>query len=333
MIPLLIGAYMKILDRKPEVLILTGLPASGKSTAAREWVAEDPDSRRRLNWDDLRLEMFGPTWKWNRADEAKMKEASFELAHAYLASGLSVVIDNTNLTQAARAKWETLAKAYGITPEVHEISTPIETCIARDRQRGAARVGRAVIERMALFYGFIDWSQVPGRFVIVDVDGTLANLSHRRGHVVPIFHHKEGCLVPDPKHGRCEGCGAKGEKDWAAFFAKAPADTPIKPIFDLVRTLSREYTILVVSGRGTDIGIQTEDWLDQHWPNVGSLPRYRHLFMRQGGDYRPDFQVKGEIADLLPLDRVAYVIDDRDQVVQMWRDRGLTCLQVAKGDF
>ena len=27
------------------------------------------------------------------------------------------------------------------------------------------------------------------------------------------------------------------------------------------------------------------------------------------------------------------VLDDRNQVVKMWRENGLTCLQVAEGDF
>jgi hypothetical protein len=56
---------------------------------------------------------------------------------------------------------------------------------------------------------------------------------------------------------------------------------------------------------------------------------YRHLFMRRAGDSRPDQVIKREILDLIPKDRVAYVLDDRQQVVDMWRAQGLTCLQVA----
>lgn len=35
----------------------------------------------------------------------------------------------------------------------------------------------------------------------------------------------------------------------------------------------------------------------------------------------------------LPRERIAMVFDDRDKVVAMWRRQGLTCLQVAPGDF
>jgi hypothetical protein len=30
---------------------------------------------------------------------------------------------------------------------------------------------------------------------------------------------------------------------------------------------------------------------------------------------------------------IEYILDDRNQVVEMWRNMGLTCLQVADGDF
>ena len=55
--------------------------------------------------------------------------------------------------------------------------------------------------------------------------------------------------------------------------------------------------------------------------------------MRNSGDRRPDVEVKQEILDYLPKDRIRCVLDDRDQVVDMWRKNGLTCLQVAEGTF
>jgi hypothetical protein len=58
------------------------------------------------------------------------------------------------------------------------------------------------------------------------------------------------------------------------------------------------------------------------------------LYMRQDGDFRRDDIVKQEILDkYIDKDRVLFVLDDRDQVVDMWRRNGLTCFQVAEGDF
>jgi hypothetical protein len=57
--------------------------------------------------------------------------------------------------------------------------------------------------------------------------------------------------------------------------------------------------------------------------------------MRKSGDLRKDSIVKQEIYEQFILNQynTAFVLDDRDQVVRVWRDLGLTCLQVVYGDF
>jgi len=64
-------------------------------------------------------------------------------------------------------------------------------------------------------------------------------------------------------------------------------------------------------------------------------PRADALLMRAAGDSRRDSIVKREIFDARIRDvwQVKGVLDDRDQVVRMWRALGLTCVQVAPGDF
>jgi hypothetical protein len=104
-------------------------------------------------------------------------------------------------------------------------------------------------------------------------------------------------------------------------------DEPIKAVVDLVRMLARTHHILVVSGRPMDLcGLATEDWLLKH-----NVP-FVHLFMRDNGDGREDTIVKKEIAELLPLERVDYVIDDRPSVLRMWRELGLFTLAVGNGE-
>lgn len=292
----------------PEIRILTGLPGSGKSREAEEWVKRQPDKRVRVNYDDLRLEMFGKGWRFNRTDEDKMKSKAMETADTALQLGMSVVVDNTNLSKKARQPWVDLAAKHSAHLEIDEIDTDVWTCIERDRYR-KARVGRAVIERMALFNGLIDFSDPKtypyDAFVICDLDGTLCNITHRR-------HFVQG-----------------EKKDWKSFFANVSGDTLNEGVADLLELFADDgYGILLVSGRPiTPCGIPTEDWLKKH------AIRYDHLFMREGGDSRSDVIVKQEILDLLPKDRVDFVLDDRDSVVEMWRKNGLLTLQVAKGDF
>lgn len=339
---------------KGKMILLVGLPASGKSTWAHERMNTwDAVGRYRVNWDELRIELGFLTF--NRTQEEIMKRESFLRVMSALDNGVQeIIVDNTNLTESARGRWKFLAEQNDLKYE--EIWFPItagknganvELCIRRDAQReGKAQVGRAVIERMALFAGLIDipvsLSRGTRNLVILDIDGTVANLERRR----EILRSKCAvCLgqgfIPDDdsalagSDSPCGACGGKGfkKKDWYTFYSRVSQDTPISPIIDLARILRNAcYRILVVSGRpiswgDLEIGKETVKWLAEN--NV----IYDHIFMRNSGDGREDTIVKQEILDKLPKDRIAYVLDDRDSVVKMWRDNGLTCLQVASGNF
>jgi hypothetical protein len=109
-------------------------------------------------------------------------------------------------------------------------------------------------------------------------------------------------------------------------------DLPNLPVIAVVQALYWDnYDIIFVSGRSEECRGLTEQWLSKHFG-----PGYKHeLHMRPEGDFRPDEIVKAEIfdRDIAPYANVRGVIDDRAKVVKMWRDKGLTCLQVAEGAF
>lgn len=368
-----------------ELMILSGLPASGKSTVAREWVEADPTNRTRLNYDDLRIELYGPDWKFNYNEEWAMQTEARKRVWKWLQSGLSVVIDNTNLNSKARDRWAQIGHENGAIVTFNSIDTPAHICVERDRNRPAkattitatypwcskcnigyildkilpredcavchgelepntfithesARVGQAVIDRMALFTSLIDFnSSTYGYrpFILVDMDGTLADCEWRRklAFEAPPIHLKE-CSATNPTVDRqCPECGAKSKKNWPLFLKDVDQDPPIQPIVDLVNVISPFYNIIIVSGRDLgSCGPDTENWLYEHLCIDGHRS-YKHLFMRSAGDSREDSIIKKEILDRLPKDRIAFVLDDRDQVVKMWRENGLRCLQVAPGAF
>lgn len=88
--------------------------------------------------------------------------------------------------------------------------------------------------------------------------------------------------------------------------------------------------IVLLTGRMDDSRSHTEAWL-----GANAVP-YHELHMRAAGDYRKDSVVKREIyeREIAPRFDVEVVIDDRDQVVAMWRrELGLPCFQVEYGDF
>lgn len=132
------------------ILIITiGLPGSGKSTWARQWVAENPGRRARINRDDLRAMLHGgrvgTAWQ-----ERQVTLAQHAAVRALLARGYEVVVDDTNLVAAHRVQLKAIARECGAKVVVRRFDVPLETCIARDARRPRRqRVGEAVIRHMA----------------------------------------------------------------------------------------------------------------------------------------------------------------------------------------
>lgn len=112
-------------------------------------------------------------------------------------------------------------------------------------------------------------------------------------------------------------------------YARVGEDAPNPPVVWLVDCLAGEVSIILVSGREDTCRAATMAWLAR------ASIEYRALYMRPAGDYRQDAVLKEEIyrRDIEPEFAVRLVLDDRDQTVAMWRRLGLTCLQVAEGNF
>ena len=151
----------------------------------------------------------------------------------------------------------------------------------------------------------------PPPAVIVDLDGTVAT------HVLP-----DGTFTRQHHHYRAVG--------W---------DLPNEPVIAVVRALhAAGHQIIFCSGRpirddqGFDVGRASYRWLFEH---VGEWALDCPLFMRAAGDRRNDDIVKREIYESFLKDRydVLLALDDRNRVVALWRSLGITCLQVADGDF
>jgi predicted kinase len=304
-----------------ELVITRGLPASGKTTWARAWVSEDP-WRLRVNRDDLRLMAIGRSVLPGRLEDS-VTIAQHAAAEALLRAGHGVVVDDTNLRLRHARAWAEVAARAGARFGVRDFTDiPLEVCLARDAARAASGerpVGEAVIRD--LYERFLAHGPLPpvplpvapatvdrpmpGTYVpdpslppawIVDVDGTLALMSRRS----PYAWHRVGEDAPNP------------------------------PVVELVRALrGAGNAIVVVSGRDGVARAATLAWLDRH-----QIP-HDALLLRTRGDSRRDSVVKREIFDrsIRPVWQVRGVLDDRDQVVRMWRDLGLTCAQVAPGDF
>lgn len=117
-----------------KLIICRGLPASEKSTWAKQWVLEDPEHRVRINQDDIRL-MLGKYWVPSR--EKLVQEIQFDAIVEALSREFDVVIDNTNLNNKVLDQFNRLIKTF----EDYEIEykdffdTPLSVCIERDKNR------------------------------------------------------------------------------------------------------------------------------------------------------------------------------------------------------
>lgn len=142
------------------------------------------------------------------------------------------------------------------------------------------------------------------RAIIFDIDGTLATIGDRG-----IFEYEN-----------------------------VSVDIPNEPIinilqayvtFNLLNEDEEKKRIILITGREDRCMDETVEWMDKH------KVYFDELYMRPTGDRRPDIELKKEIWEKNIKDKydVLFVVEDRYRVVRMWRKLGITCLQVAEGNY
>lgn len=296
--------------------ITRGLPGSGKSTFAREWVAADPARRARINRDDVRALVHAP--HAGHSTETATTMVCHSSLRSLLRKGWDVICDDTNLNAGNVRSLMKLAQQVGADVEFHDFPISADEAKQRDDNRAEGHVGGHVIDKFARYLRngelppppvltppptFEPYTAKPGtpKAVIVDIDGTLA---HNYGHRSPYDYSKVG---DDRAH---------------------------KPIVTLLwHLIDNGYQPIIMSGRDDSCEEATIEWLFDRC-HLGTAD-YEGPFMRASGDKRDDAIVKLELFDEHVRGRfdARYVLDDRNRVVKAWRSIGLTVLQVADGDF
>lgn len=152
-----------------KLLVLQGLPASGKSTYAINWVNEDPEHRLRINQDSIRM-MFGKYWLEDE-EQLKKREAivstiTMELLKQSILKQFDIVLDNMNLSKRVLSEIEhyinyfnmkfTDLQAYEIEYKLFKV--PLDVLINRDSKRDKS-VGPEVITGLYnKYYGTVNCS-------------------------------------------------------------------------------------------------------------------------------------------------------------------------------
>lgn len=131
-----------------KLTITRGLPASGKTTLAREYV-RDNENTVRVNRDDIRYNLYG-IYHGPPIDERVVTLAQHGAIYNLLRNGVNVIVDDTNLHPYSLPTWEKLAKKCSAVLEVIDLTgVPMETCVARDeirRHKGERGVGYEAIK-------------------------------------------------------------------------------------------------------------------------------------------------------------------------------------------
>lgn len=305
-----------------KLTIVRGLSGSGKSTWAEAQFGAIVVSR-----DTLRVALFGddsPEY-YKRPDlrlcEDMITRVEREAIRAGLATGKHVISDNTYIEWQYVKPIAAIGFKMGADVEVKVFDVPLATAIERNKMRaslGGRNVPEDVIRKQHERFQqtkkvklvkpevqeVIPYGGTPGmpKAFLVDIDGTLAHMRDYRGPF-----------------------------DWK----KVGLDDPDDIIIDIILSIQYgadyfddPYKIIVMSGRDEVCRPETEKWLSDHI-------NFDYLFMRPEGDMRKDNIIKHELFNEHVRDNfdVQFVLDDRQQVVDMWREMGITCLQVAPGDF
>lgn len=291
-----------------------GLPASGKTTWAKVQV-QNRLGVKRVSKDDLRLLLDNGIH--TRTNEKLILLIRDSIVMRVLNEGLTIIVDDTNFAPKHEQRLRELAKNFDAEFEIQDFThISLDACLERDRNR-TKRVGEEVIRKMynqylapslqksATMSAFADIQDksLP-KAIICDLDGTLCHLNGR-----------------DPYN--ASTCGN---------------DQVNEPILEIVKKFSETHRVIFMSGRSSDYKKETTNWIIEHVPNFfGTTERFVpfSLRMRVSGDTRKDSIIKQELYDTYIKGRyyVDFVLDDRQQVVDMWRANGLTCLQVAPGNF
>ena len=329
------------------MIVLRGLPGSGKSTEAAAIVASDPKRWLRINRDDMRVMAVGHgndpyNSPGREAREKVLRDAKDELVRLALNAGYDVVLDDTHLVPQTLKRLHELAASVGDVTLVEKgINVPIEECIRRDSLRPKPHcVGEKVIRDMARAAGIdkgrqlndkethyptrwdgksqteslgYDPSSTLPKAVICDLDGTLALMNGRNPY------DASACDKDLPNMPVIEAIKALYSQGYAVLFTSGRMDKYREPTVKFI-----ERWVRVPHHGMDDVAVATGDKVIDYC-----------LFMRATGDQRKDNVIKRELfnAHIRGRYNVVFALDDRDQVVDNWRQMGIACFQVNYGSF
>lgn len=302
-----------------ELFIYRGLPGSGKTTQAKN--LQKNTGGRIVGRDHLRELLYGQHAELSRAQENEVTRVQERLIRDGLRADQKVIVDDMNLRAKYVRRFQEIARSEGAVVNIIDLTNvDIDTCHARNVARDRLVPDRVIED---LYDRFIKGQPYP-----LPVPEAPEKPSQGLTEYVPPEDAPLAIIVD------LDGTVALHNGRSPYDYSKVTEDLLNLPVASVVE-LYREtgYEILFTSGRPDSCRTDTKLWIKRHF-GWREGHQYR-LFMRNAGDSRRDNVVKKELFDrhIRHSYQVEFVLDDRNQVVEMWRSLGLTCLQVAEGNF
>lgn len=162
-----------------------GLPASGKTTWAKEQVLKSNGRTKRVNKDDLRAMIDNSVW--SKQNEKNILAVRDYITKHYLLLGNDVIVDDTNLTPNHEKRLSEIAGETGAIFEIKSfLDVPLATCILRNAQRvnpvpetAIRSMYKSFVKPKAKIAEYVAPPYNPDlqNCIIVDIDGTVAHMN------------------------------------------------------------------------------------------------------------------------------------------------------------
>lgn len=295
-----------------QMTIFHGLPGSGKTYAALRLLRPGKDVI--ICRDDIRKEQYGTYWS-PEIDEKWITQLHKERIINAFENGYSVIIPDTNLNKGWCQKLVYLAVQYGAEVDHIYIDIPVESAVKYADNRGEKTVSAEVVRRMAKRAGINEKGIIP----------------RHKYHMPEIKRYSPNYYLPTAYVVDIDGTFAHITDRSPYDYSRVGEDILDYSVYEMVNSLSKGHKIVFMSGRSEDCREETEKWLKVGIPHI----EYE-LWMRPSDDpSTADFIVKNEMFDKHIAKRynVLGCIDDRRQVVAMYRTKGLKVYDVDNGRF